>query len=220
MYKANLFKLDSENKIIIIAVDLLGTIIGKYNIPYSQSFDPTQLVFCPFKHNNNWYALYSPNKYGTRLLNLTTMKDMGGEPFSKYAFMPKELFVPVGYIRRDSRPKSEPIIDSIHAGEIAYNQVGIIYDYYNFGVISGCFFGDSSDRELAMVKFIEDKNGNLKTIKLDHTTLGHKRLPIYLKLNKCIEEIFVDSDAGLILLDIPERVDHTLFLKTLTPAVG
>ncbi|HKH93282.1 MAG TPA: hypothetical protein VKA54_15870 [Gemmatimonadaceae bacterium] len=66
------------------------TQIGEYERNYPSLFD----TFHPFQANSRELALYSPHYTGTRLLELPSCRDIGGEEPSPDGFCPVDFYVP------------------------------------------------------------------------------------------------------------------------------
>jgi hypothetical protein len=64
--------------------------IGEYDRNYSILFN----TFFPFRLNGVDLALYSPNYMTTRIMELPSCKDIGGEDPDYYGFCPVDYFVP------------------------------------------------------------------------------------------------------------------------------
>lgn len=65
--------------------ELIGDYIRYYPTLYK--------TFLPFAKNDNWYALYSKRHTTTRIMELPSCKDIGGEKYSAKGFCPMEYFV-------------------------------------------------------------------------------------------------------------------------------
>jgi len=70
--------------------------VGEYIRNYSALFH----TFFPFKSNEKDYALYSPNCTATRIMELPSGKDIGGEEPDSWGFCPVDYYVP-SYIERE-----------------------------------------------------------------------------------------------------------------------
>jgi hypothetical protein len=68
-------------------------IIGSYQRNYSNMFR----TFYPFFLKEKWYALYSPNYTGTRIMSLPDCKDIGGEEKNANGFCPVDFHVPESF---------------------------------------------------------------------------------------------------------------------------
>jgi hypothetical protein len=66
------------------------TQIGEYERNYGSFFD----TFFPFSRNGKDFALYSPDYTATRLMELPSCRDIGGEERNEGGFCPVDYFVP------------------------------------------------------------------------------------------------------------------------------
>ena len=64
--------------------------IGEYNRNYPTLYR----TFCPFQVDGQDLAFYAPDYTATRILQLPTCKDLGGEPRDTYGFCPVDFYVP------------------------------------------------------------------------------------------------------------------------------
>lgn len=64
--------------------------IGEYVRNYSSFYN----TFCPFKHGDRWFALYSRHYTGTRIMSLPDCVDLGGEEPAALGFCPVDYLVP------------------------------------------------------------------------------------------------------------------------------
>jgi hypothetical protein len=69
--------------------------IGEYVRNYTTLFH----TFYPFVVNDKTYALYSPHYTATRVMELPTCKDVGGEEPASGGFCPVDYFVPTYALR-------------------------------------------------------------------------------------------------------------------------
>lgn len=95
--------------------------IGSYTRNYSPLFD----TFYPFEQNGKHYALYSSHYMYTRIMTLPDCVDIGGESPKeeeyKNHFCPTGYFIPKYYFEEEDRPVNS-----------------------QFGLVSGCMWGDDS----------------------------------------------------------------------------
>jgi hypothetical protein len=75
----------------------IETQIGEYERNYSTLFDS----FCYFQKDGKDFALYSPDYTATRILELPSCKDIGGEEPHSNGFCPVDYFVPT-YIEQET----------------------------------------------------------------------------------------------------------------------
>ena len=64
--------------------------IGEYDRNYNELYD----TFFPFQLNGRDLALYSPDYTSTRIMELPSCLDLGGEPRDEMGFCPVEYFIP------------------------------------------------------------------------------------------------------------------------------
>lgn len=115
-------------------VDGVESQIGQYNRNYSD----IMRTFCPFIHKNKEYALYSKDHTSTRIMELPSCKDIGGEKRNPNGFCPVDYFVPYD-------PES-----------------GLVGD---FGFIAGCYWGDDIDWK---IQFLDLSNADIGVVKRDN----------------------------------------------------
>jgi hypothetical protein len=61
---------------------------------YTRNYPSLLRTFHPFQLRGKWYALYSSNYTATRLMELPSCKDIGGEEYSSTGFCPGDYWVP------------------------------------------------------------------------------------------------------------------------------
>lgn len=152
------------------------TNIGIYNYKkqeigsYIRNHPPQKKIpFFPFQQDNQWYALYSPKYYLTRIMSLPDGTDIGGETEEEVraelgycnGFCTYEFFVPFGNKFKDKK------FDSIN-GKI--------------GFASGCYWGDDWSTKIQYLDLSEVKNGIIKR----EEKFGYLCLPDHIPLDKCI----------------------------------
>src|SRR5262245_49396950 len=64
--------------------------IGQYVRNYGRLYD----TFFPFEQNGKYFALYSPDYTATRIMELPSCRDIGGEEPHSWGFCPVDFFVP------------------------------------------------------------------------------------------------------------------------------
>ncbi len=108
--------------------------IGEYVRNYSAFYD----TFFPFQQDGEWYALYSPDYTGTRVMALPSCRDLGGEERNSGGFCPVDYYVPYD-----------------HARVAAAGQGG------RFGFVAGCIWGDDTSWKIQYLDLGEIKSGVL-----------------------------------------------------------
>src|SRR5689334_5869598 len=135
---------------------------------YERNYPSLLNTFAPFRAGGRDLALYSPDYTCTRLLELPSCRDIGGEEPHSDGFCPVDFFVPY-YVemeswaednpprrRRKQMPKPEDLVPrstpvefpatSMRPGRVEVHHeapVGPI-TYHPFGFVAGCIWGDDS----------------------------------------------------------------------------
>ncbi len=91
-------------------------------------------TFFHFQQNGRDFALYSPQCTVTRIMSLPSCKDIGGEEPNSNGFCPVDYFVP-----------------ALKSGE-----------YYPFGFVAGCVWGDDSSWKIQYLDLTEAEKGAIK----------------------------------------------------------
>ena len=104
--------------------------IGEYERNYGSFFD----TFFHFQKDGKDFALYSPHYTVTRIMELPSCRDIGGEEPNSYGFCPVDYFVP-----------------RLKTGE-----------HYSFGFIAGCVWGDDSTYKIQYLDLSEAEKGIIK----------------------------------------------------------
>ena len=138
--------------------------IGEYERNYPNLFR----TFYPFKKDEKAFALYSPDYTVTRVMELPSCKDIGGEEHNANGFCPVDLYVPSYVIREYARengevqrylvnePAETDLKDSDHSKVVTPLQ------YYPFGFVAGCFWGDDSSWKIQYLDLSEAERGAIK----------------------------------------------------------
>jgi len=127
----------NSNRIGVYDGDVL---IGEYIRNYPQLFD----TFYPFQmENGNWYALYSSDYTGTRIMSLPNCKDIGGEDSNAFGFCPVELYVPKYKLEDDGELVGESELESINElNDSEYSHIkNAPWKYSKIGFVAGCYWG-------------------------------------------------------------------------------
>lgn len=107
--------------------------IGCYDRNHSGWVEST---FAPFEQDGRWYALYAPDYTSTRVMELPSCKDLGGEEPHSNGFCPVDYYVPYD-----------------HA---AVKKAG---DAGRFGFVAGCIWGDDSSWKIQYLDLSEVARG-------------------------------------------------------------
>ncbi len=108
-----------------------GAVIGSYRRNYSTLFR----TFASFRKDGRSFALYSPNYSATRVMELPSCRDLGGEEPNSFGFCPTDYFVP-----QDAQ------------GNLSVT----------FAFVSGCIWGDDSSWKIQVLDLSAIDKGALK----------------------------------------------------------
>jgi hypothetical protein len=156
--------------------------IGEYVRNYPGLYN----TFYFFQKNDKDLALYSPDYTATRVLELPVCKDIGGEEPNGGGFCPVDFYVP-SYIDRETVTWDDQIRRSrIHEPnpEDLLSRMGKWYpldektgqrvevekpsypigprQFYPFGFVSGCYWGDDSSWKIQYLDLSEVEKGIIK----------------------------------------------------------
>jgi len=164
--------------------------IGSYRRDYPNLFE----TFFPFMHNGKELALYSRNYAYTRVMELPSCRDLGGEDEnnveSKDHFCPVEFYVPV------YRKLVTPIevkgkkLERCLTGDDCFNGkydnskyvLGPI-QYCDFGFVAGCVWGDDTSWKIQFLDLSEADKGIIKR----DQRFGYVELPRKMSLKDAID---------------------------------
>jgi len=108
--------------------------IGEYIRNYHSLFR----TFYHFRKNSRDYALYSPNYTATRVMELPSCKDIGGEEPHAFGFCPVDFYVPWGKNLNEEACTAE------------------------FGFVAGCIWGDDTAWKIEFLDLSEVEKGSVK----------------------------------------------------------
>lgn len=176
------------------------TQVGEYERDYPALFR----TFAPFRVGNRDLALYSPDYTVTRLLELPSCRDIGGEEPNSAGFCPVEFFVPY-YIdlelRVAGRPptrvrKQMPTPDDLRPRDVSWPpipggappkerlQVPIgPFSYHPFAFVAGCIWGDDSSWKLQYLDLSQAAGGIVQR----DDRFGYVELPSDLPLDRAVD---------------------------------
>ena len=178
-----------SNKVSIFRNDIL---IGEYMRNYG-SFGA--LTFCPFKVDNEWYALYSAHYTATRVMKLheNRIEDWCGEDPDSNGFCPVEIYVPRYRALKSSfvsygktHEFDTYAVDCDYKTEAEFLKDMPTFDSENFtdfGFLCGCHWGDDASWK---IRYIDLSNiGNKELIITEK--FGYWQMPSNLTLRDCID---------------------------------
>ena len=128
---------------------------------YDRNYPRLMGTFFPFKQGDQWFALYSKSYTATRVMTLPDCKDLCGEENNQWGFCPVQYYVPIE--EKDS-------------------------DFANFGLVSGCIWGDDSSWKVQYLDLSQIKEGKL----IREEKFGYIALPDNVDLDECIT--YYDSE--------------------------
>lgn len=162
--------------------------IGEYKRNYHNLFN----TFYHFQKDGKDFALYSPDYTVTRIMELPSCRDIGGEEPSVGGFCPTDYFVPT-YIEQETswetinkksekiggktskhrlnNPSEKDLIESIECREFVHqtskelckittiNRPQTALNYYPFGFIAGCIWGDDSSWKVQYLNLSKAEKG-------------------------------------------------------------
>lgn len=169
------------NSIRVGVFDDAGAQLGEYIRNYPSLYK----TFCPFTVDDGarWLALYSKDYTASRLMELPSCQDIGGEESASNGFCPVEFCVPgyqwVGPFPDISDSKREKIfeLDGEEDGDSRPD------GHAPFGFVAGCGWGDDSSWKIEFLDLSKAPEG---TIKRD-SRFGYIELPRALSLAGAIE---------------------------------
>jgi hypothetical protein len=109
--------------------------LGGYDRNHAGWCDST---FAPFVQDGRWYALYAPDYTATRIMELPSCKDLGGEDPHTNGFCPVDYYV----------PHDHPDVE--RAGDAGL-----------FGFVAGCIWGDDSSWKIQYLDLSNAASGIL-----------------------------------------------------------
>lgn len=177
--------------------------VGAYVRNYSDLFR----TFFPFRADGREYALYSRDYTATRIMELPSCSDLGGEERSSGGFCPVDYYVPCyverEYLRLDDTAcrfrVNEPEAASLRPEVWTYTPLDPatgqrtevekpVYPvspllYYPFGFVAGCIWGDDSSWKIQYLDLSRAAEGILRR----EERFGYIALPDRLTLKEAID---------------------------------
>ncbi|VAW32662.1 hypothetical protein MNBD_CHLOROFLEXI01-1939 [hydrothermal vent metagenome] len=189
-------------------------------------------TFFHFQKNGKDYALYSPDYTCTRLMELPSCRDLGGEEPAGNGFCPVEYYVPC-YIEREYEgvdgkrhrylaidPQSkdfEPSTDFRYPLDLVTGEREKIetpnilitpLTYMLFGFVSGCFWGDDSSWKVQVLDLSQAAKGIISR----EERFGYLPLPDKLSLKDSID--LINFELGEENWDITIATQRSFEFKT------
>lgn len=190
--KVGVFRIEGDKK----------ELIGDYLRNYPSLFK----TFYPFRHDDRDYALYSRDYTATRVMELPSCHDIGGEEREEMGFCPTDFYVPC-YVEREwiglqdkahRHRQNEPTADDLLPRTTKYTPVDeatgerITVEkpsyavspvlYYPFGFVAGCLWGDDSSWKIQYLDLSEAHRGIIKR----EEKFGYVALPSEMDLKQAV----------------------------------
>lgn len=147
--------------------------LGEYERNYSSLFN----TFFPFHLNGKDLALYSADYTATRIMELPSCRDLGGEERDEMGFCPVDYFIPT-------------YIDQMRT-ESTYRPLTPVL-YYPFGFVAGCIWGNDRSYKVQYLDLSRADKGILKR----EERFGYIELPEDLSLKDAIDMEGYGDDLG------------------------
>ena len=184
--------------------------IGEYTRNYGSFYK----TFCPFKIGDKDYALYSPDYTVTRVMELPSCRDIGGEEPHSAGFCPVDFFVP-SYILKEHKfpdgrievtPRNEPDEETMQ--DSTHSRVASPRLYYPFGFVAGCIWGDDSSWKIEYLDLSAVEKGEIRR----DARFGYIEMPDGISLRQAIDLVdygYDDSEpySYTALIAIRKRFD-------------
>lgn len=139
--------------------------IGSYDRNHAGWVEST---FAPFEQDGRWFALYAPDYTSTRVMELPSCRDLGGEEPHSHGFCPVDYYVPYDH---DAVKK---------AGDAG-----------RFGFVAGCIWGDDSSWKIQYL----DLSGAASGVIVRKEMFGYAEMPRRIaRLADCISLDWYSKD--------------------------
>lgn len=155
--------------------------VGEYERNYS-----LLRTFFPFLSGDQWLALYSPHYTCTRIMELPSCRDIGGESPDGVGFCPVEYYVPAFSAHTF---KGEAGVYHLPSDGL---EIETIHGYAPFGFISGCHWGDDCSWKVQYLDLSRAAYGIVER----EERFGYLELPAGVLLKDAVD--LEASDAGVV----------------------
>ena len=134
---------------------------------YVRNFYNLYRTFFPFRSGNRDLALYSPDYTSTRIMELPSCRDIGGEESHGHGFCPVDFLVPSYEEREWTKDGEAHRFRMTFPGYGAYeaekkNPLVTPLTFYPFGFVAGCVWGDDNSWKIQYLDLSEAAEGRLK----------------------------------------------------------
>lgn len=164
--------------------------VGEYERNYPTLFD----TFRYFVKDGRDYALYSPDYTATRILELPSCKDIGGEEADLRGFCPREYFVPT--YAEFERVFAGGAAKRTHINNPKPGALTPIR-FYQFGFVAGTIWGDDEFDKIQYLDLSEAEKGIIKR----DDRFGYVMIPEKMNLRDVIDMENYHSDPADVVED-------------------
>ena len=201
--------------------------VGEYDRDYPSLFN----TFFHCRYGDQDYALYSPQYTVTRIMELPSCRDIGGEEPHSMGFCPVDLYVPRYIDREYTNPKGEQSRYRVNNPKPEYlgarvqtfyrrdeetgkqeseetpdRPVGPVV-YYPFGFVAGCIWGDDSSWKIEFLDLSEIHNGVIKR----DARFGYIKMPVNMSLKDAVQmgdyQYDLTDEINYITIAVERRFD-------------
>ncbi|HEU4833755.1 MAG TPA: hypothetical protein VFS90_05040 [Pyrinomonadaceae bacterium] len=173
---------------------------------YSRDYPNLLNTFFHCTYGGKDYALYSPQYTVTRIMELPSCRDLGGEEPHSAGFCPVDFYVPRYIDREYTNPEGETVRYRVNdpGPEYLESRVKKLYRrdektgqgkfvetpdepigpllYYPFGFVAGCIWGDDSSWKIQFLDLSQIQNGVIK----GDARFGYIEMPDGMRLKEAI----------------------------------
>lgn len=161
-----------------------------------------------FTKDGKDYALYSKDYTATRVMELPSCKDIGGEEAKSDGFCPVEFYVPSYVIHEFKRDpikgqkfrQYEPSSKALEEGDVSRPVTGLLHE--SFGFVAGCVWGDDTSWKVEYLDLSEVDKGILR----HDDRFGYIELAPGSSLMDAID--MMDGESGRILISHAQTFDY------------
>lgn len=155
--------------------------IGEYIRKYSSFYG----TFAPFMLNGKWYALYSSDYTCTRIMELPSCKDIGGEEGHSSGFCPIEFYIPRYNIHHIVNKELKLDEYCRHYENdinmtLSFSEDKKVF-YENYAFVAGCIWGDDMSWKIRYADLSQADKGLLNM----EEKFGYVEMPPGMKLKEC-----------------------------------
>jgi hypothetical protein len=180
--------------------------IGEYN----RNYHSLMRTFHPFQLRGRWYALYSKDYTATRLMELPSCKDIGGEGGDSWGFCPTDYWVPpLHYCESPCEPSCPRFNSPEHTPDYTKPCICKNEEYiWHFpdrihGFVAGCIWGDDASWKCEYLDLSQADEGIIKR----DDRFGYIEMPSALNLDKAIRLEAYDRGKQSLTIAVQKHFD-------------